>query len=52
MQQINVYFDESCHLLKDNSNVLGIGCLYSIDAIAKKIYWCIINIQLGGLIDE
>lgn len=28
MQQINIYFDESCHLLKDNSNVLGIGCLY------------------------
>ena len=37
MQQINIYFDESCHLLKDNSNVLGIGCLYCPAEHKKEI---------------
>ena len=39
MQQINVYFDESCHLLKDNSNVLGIGCLYCPVEYKKEIMY-------------
>ena len=39
MQQINIYFDESCHLLKDNSNVLGIGCLYCPVEYKKEIMY-------------
>lgn len=39
MQQINIYFDESCHLLKDNSNVLGIGCLYCPVENKKEIMY-------------
>lgn len=39
MKQINVYFDESCHLLKDKSNVLGIGCLYCQSEHKKEIMY-------------
>lgn len=39
MIQMNVYFDESCHLLKDNSDVLGIGCLYCQSEFKKEIMY-------------
>ena len=45
MQQINVYFDESCHLMKDNSNVLGIGCLYCPEKYKKEIMYNIRTIK-------
>ncbi len=45
MQQINIYFDESCHLLKDKSNVLGIGCLYCPAEKKKEIMYNIRTIK-------
>lgn len=45
MQQINIYFDESCHLLKDNSNVLGIGCLYCPVEYKQQIMYNIRSIK-------
>lgn len=45
MQQINIYFDESCHLMKDKSNVMGIGCLYCPDEYKKQIMYNIRSIK-------
>lgn len=45
MQQVNIYFDESCHLLKDKSNVLGIGCLYCPAEYKKQIMYNIRSIK-------
>ena len=45
MNQINIYFDESCHLLKDNSDVLGIGCLYCQEEFKKEIMYNIRTIK-------
>lgn len=43
--QYNIYFDESCHLLKDNSNVLGIGCIYCSSESKKEIMYNIRSIK-------
>jgi hypothetical protein len=45
MLQANVYFDESCHLLKDNSNALGIGCVYCLEEHKKQIMYNIRTIK-------
>ena len=37
-KEINIYCDESCHLLNDNSNVMGFGSIWAPKA--KRITFC------------